>query len=82
MNLIITYLILFLILLLFIKLLPVLIPVFIVLYLISLIAGWRFRKSFHTYTFSSQENEEPFQERDIKNDAIDVEYTETDEEDQ
>ena len=70
MELIAFYLVLFLILLLFIKLLPFLIPVFIIIYIVSLFFGWRVRKNIDTSNYTSNPP---------KQDAIDAEYTETEE---
>lgn len=77
MELIAFYLVLFLILLLFIKLLPFLIPVFII-YIVSLLFGWRVRKNIHTYTFTNDDTSN-YTSNPPKQDAIDAEYTETEE---
>ncbi|RHS97244.1 hypothetical protein DW895_08565 [Firmicutes bacterium AM41-11] len=78
MELIAFYLVLFLILLLFIKLLPFLIPVFIIIYIVSLFFGWRVRKNIHTYTFTNDDTSN-YTSNPPKQDAIDAEYTETEE---
>ena len=79
MELFIVYLVLFIILFIFIKLLPFLFPILIILYILSLIFGWKLRKNVHTYTFTDEQDYQ--QTSTPKNDAIDVEYTETEEED-
>lgn len=72
-----SYIIIFGIFIIFIKLLPLLFPFFLVLLIIALISMWRFKKNIQTFTFHM--DSEPEETSTQKNDAIDVEFTETEE---
>ncbi len=72
-----SYIIIFGIFIVFFILLPYLFPIILVLLIIALIAKWRFKKNVQTFTFHM--DSEPEETSNPKNDAIDVEYTETEE---
>ncbi len=70
-----SYIIIFGIFIVFFIILPW--PIILVLLIIALISMWRFKKNVQTFTFHM--DSEPEETSNPKNDAIDVEYTETEE---
>lgn len=72
-----SYIIIFGLFIVFFFLLPYLFPIILILLIIALLFKWRLKKNMQTFTFSM--DSDPEETSNPKNDAIDVEYTETEE---
>ncbi len=79
MNSLFSYIITFGIFLLFLIFLPYLFPILLVLLLIFLLFIWRIKRNVQTFTFPNMDDESEPEENNLKEDVIDVEYTETEE---
>ena len=72
-----SYIIIFGLFIVFFYLLTIRLPIFLILLIIALLFKWRLKKNMQTFTFSM--DSDPEETSNPKNDAIDVEYTETEE---